>query len=433
MDFIKKFIRDSIDNQLIAGSAVLFAGNMFANFGNYLYHLVMGRMLGPIDYGILASLISISYLLSIPMAALALVIVKYVSALRGQKKMTTVNYFFKWINRKVLFFGSICFLVYLIVSPWLASFLHLESNILLIIIGAVSFAGIFLSINQATLQGFLRFSWYAIVGIVNVAIKLILAMVLVYLGYRVLGATSAILTGMVISYAVAFFFIKKIIGTKKERKGFEGKEVFSYALPVFFSILAFTSLYTTDIILVRHFLPAQEAGFYAALATLGKIIFFASTPVVMVMFPMVSERHANGKKYSNLFKLSFGLVFLVCLAISGIYFLFPKLMINILYGSQYLLASHYLWLFAIFLSLYSFSYLLTNFYLSIKKVKVVILPIIAAIAQILFISLFHQNLSQVVWVSVSVLSLLLITLLIYHFYDEKKDKGAAAFGYRSRL
>jgi len=190
-------------------------------------------------------------------------------------------------------------------------------------------------------------------------------------------------------------------------------------LPVFFSILAFTSLYTTDIVLARHFLPAQEAGFYAALATLGKIIFFASSPIVMVMFPMISEKHANGKKYTNLLSLSLGLVFLVCLGVSGVYFLFPKLMINILYGSQYLSASASLWLFAIFLSLYSFSYLLTNFYLSIKKVRIVSLPMTAALLQIILISLFHQNLRQTISMSVLTTALLLFSLLLYSLKSEE--------------
>ena len=419
MDFVKSYLQRLFKNQLIAGSFILFIGTAVSNFGNYLFHLLMGRMLGPIDYGVLASLISIFYLLSIPVAALVLVIVKYVSALRGEKKLATVNYFYRWINRKLLIFGILGFLIFLIFSSWISSFLHLESNVLLILIGLVSFIGIFSSINLAALQGFLRFSWYTIIGIVSVIVKLILAIFLVYLSYRVFGAILAILAGMIVSYVLALFYAKKIIGKKEERQGFNGREVVSYALPVFFSILAFTSLYTTDIVLVRHFLSPQEAGFYAALATLGKIIFFASSPIIMVMFPMVSERHANGKKYINLLSLSLGLVLLACLGISGVYFLFPGLMINILYGSQYLSASPYLWLFAIFLSLYSLSSLLVNFYLSVKKVKVVILPVIAAAAQVVLIFLFHQTISQVVWVSISVLGLLLVALLFYFFVTIK--------------
>lgn len=413
MNSFKRTLLKLVKNQLVAGSALLFVGNTLSSFGNYLYHLLMGRMLGPVDYGALASLISVCYLLGIPVAVLVLVIVRQVSALRGKRKLAAINYFYSWINKGVFVLGSIGLLIFLLFSSQIASFLHLESNTLLIIVGLASFIGIFPSVNIAVLQGFLRFNWHAIVSIVSVAVKLASAVFLVYLSYRVFGAISALLISAIISYLLTLFYVKKIIGKKKERRGVSRREVVTYALPVFFSILSFTSLYTTDVVLARHFLPAQEAGFYAALATLGKIIFFASGPIVMAMFPMVSERHANGKEYLSLLNLSLGMVFLVCLGISGVYFLFPELMIKILYGSEYLPASSYLWLFAIFLSFYSLSSLLINFQLSIKKVKAVIFPVIAAIAQAVLILIFHQNLSQIIWVSVAVLGLLLVSLLLF--------------------
>ncbi|MBU3956776.1 oligosaccharide flippase family protein [Patescibacteria group bacterium] len=434
MNPLKLKLLKLIENQLIAGSAILFAGNMFANFGNYLYHLLMGRMLGPIDYGILASLISFSYLISIPVNSLSLVVVKYVSALRGKKDFGTIFYFYSWLNKKLVIFSLAGFLLLIIISPLIASFLHLKSILPLLLIITSSLVGVYFMVNVTTLQGFLRFGLMSISGAVQVVLKLGIAVLLVYLGWKVLGAVLAFLVSALIGYLLTAFFVRRLFERKKERKKtINSQEIVRYAVPVFFSTLAFTSLYTTDIVLVRHFLPAQEAGFYAALATLGKIIFFASSPIIMVMFPMVSERHANGKKYINLLSLSLGLVLLTCLGISGIYFLFPKLMINILYGRQYLSASPYLFLFAIFLSLYSLSSLLVNFYLSVKKVKVVVLPVIAAAAQVILIFLFHQSLSQIVWVSISILSLLLISLLVYYIYSDNKTKKAPTFSYRSRL
>jgi O-antigen/teichoic acid export membrane protein len=106
-------------------------------------------------------------------------------------------------------------------------------------------------------------------------------------------------------------------------------------------------------------------------------------------------------------------------------------MVNLLFGSQYLSAAPYLYLFALFLSLYSLSSLFTNFYLSVKKIKVVILPVIAALAQVIFIFLFHQSLAGLIWVSIIVLSLLFGSLLVYFFLSYGKE--ALAFRYRSRV
>jgi len=431
---MKNLIKKLLKNRLIGGSLVMFVGTTVASFGNYLYHLLMGRMLGPVDYGVLASLISLTYLFSIPLGTLSLVVVRYVSALRGKKEFGVISYFYSWLNKKLVTFGLAGALLLIIISPWLTSFLHLDSILLVLIIISASLVGVYSTVNTATLQGFLRFRLMSILGIIQVVLKLGTAVLLVYLGLKVLGAVSAILVGSIIGYLLTTLFVRCLFKKQKEKKKMiDNQEIIRYAIPVFFSTLAFTSLYTTDIVLVRHFLPAQEAGFYAALATLGKIIFFASGPIIMVMFPMVSERHSNGKGYKNLLFLSLGLVFLICLGITLVYFFAPSLMIKILFGSQYLTVSPLLFLFAIFLSLYSLSSLLINFYLSIKKVKIVILPVIAATSQVILISLFHQNLTQVIWVSIFVLGLLFVSLLIYYLFSYGKDKKAFTFSHRSRL
>lgn len=410
----------------------MVVGSLIGGGGNYLYHLLMGRMLGPVDYGVLASLISIIYLLSVPTSTLCLVIVKFVSALQGEKKLRGVSAFFRRITGKLLLFSLLFLLFFIVISPLAASFLHLNSILPLLILGVAFFGGIFSSINRAVLQGLLRFSYLAACGILEAGLKVITAVLLVIFGFKVNGALFALLVGVVAAYLFSLFPLR-FLPPEGEEKSLNGREILTFALPVFFSILAFTSLYTTDIVLVRHFLPAYEAGFYSALANLGKIIFFTSSPVVMVMFPMVSERHSNGKDYQSLLFLSSGLVFLICLVIALVYFLTPQLMVKILYGRQYLAASPYLFLFAVFISLYSFSYLLTNFYLSIKKVKPVVFPVVAALAQVILISLFHQSLSEVIWISILILTLLFTALLLYYPFSDGKGKKKFTFGYRSCL
>ena len=414
-----------LKNQLLAGSVVLFAGSIVTSFGNYLFHLFMGRLLGPVDYGVLSSLISLTYWFGVPVGTLGLVVVKYVSVLRGQKRVGQIDYFYSWLNKKLLVIGALGFILLISLSGAIVSFLHFESTLPVLLIMVSSLIGVYATVNGAILQGFLRFGLMSALGIVNVVLKLGIAILLVYLGHGVLGGVSAISVASLTGYLLtALFAVRLLKGAKSKEKAVDGREIIKYAIPVFFSTLAFVSLYTTDIVLARHFLSAREAGFYAALATLGKIVFFASSPIITVMFPMISERHASGKQYLNFLNLSFGLVILGCLGVTSVYFFFPELMIKVLFGSQYLPASPHLFLFAIFISLYTFSSLLVNFYLSIKKIKVVVLPMMAALLQAVGIFVFHQNLSQIVLVSVGALGLLFISLLLYLFKEQIQTRPA---------
>ena len=405
-----KILKRIFSSQLISGSLVMGVGTVIGGGGNYLYHLLMGRMLGPIDYGILASLISLSYLLGIPMGTLGLVIVKFVSAFKGKKDFGSIGALFKIGFKKILPFSFLFLLIFLLLTPFVASFLHLPSILPYILILVVFFIGIFSTINRAVLQGLFRFGFLTLTGVVEVGLKLATALLLVILGFKVNGALGGILMGGVVGLLFTFFPLRFLWGQKQKRE-LKTREMFNFALPVFFSTLAFTSLYTIDVILVRHFLPGVTSGLYAALSTLGKIILFISAPVISVAFPMISERHANGGKYRNLFLTGLGLVGVICLFLTGIYFLFPTLIIKLVFGKPYLSVAPFLGYFGIFLSLYSLSFLLVNFCLSIKKTKVVILPVIAAIFQIIFIWFFHQNFQQVIWISIAVTALLLVSLL----------------------
>ena len=424
-----------LKNQLIAGSFVLFVGSMFANFGSYLYHLLMGRMLGPVNYGVLTALISLLYIISIPALTLATTIVKFASVAKAKKNYAKVYFLFYDFSRKLLVVSVIIFILFAFGSQVIAEFLQIPSRALIILTSSLFLISLLPTVNNGILQAFLNFPFLAANSIFGVILKLALAVGLVKLGFSVGGAMMAILISSLIIYLVSFFPLRFLWQYKQSlllrnkqslllrNKGKVAKidwsKITSYAAPVFLAVLGLTSLYTTDIILVKHFFPAFQAGLYAALAVMGKIIFFASNAVPMVMFPLVSERYENGGRYRPFLSQSLILVSGLSAGITGFYFLFPKFMINILYGPSFLATSPYLGLFGIFISLYTLSSVLTSFFLSIRKTRVAFFVLSAAITQIALIWLFHASILQVIQISILVTTLLLFSLLLYYLKSEK--------------
>jgi len=413
MKILQKFLRRFFKSKLVTGSLVVMIGAIIGGFGNYIYHLLMGRMLGPADYGILVSLISIFSILGVPLAAVGLTIVKFVSAFNGKKETKAISLFFKKINLWVLPFSLFLLLVFLICIPLINSFLNLSSYLPLMIVLLSSLIGIFSSVNRSFLQGLLRFGWLTFSGVAETATKLLAAIILVTIGFKVNGALGSLVFSGLIALILNFWPLRFLLANKESDLKINNREIFIFSIPVFFLTLAFTSLYNSDVILVRHFLSSQETGFYAALSTIGKIIFFLTGPVVSVMFPMISERHAIGSRYKNLLLLSLILVASICSIGVLFYFLFPQLIVRIFYGSQYLSSASYLGFFAILFSFYSLSSLLINFYFSIKKTRIVILPVLAALFQIIFICLFHQSLLIIILISLIINALLFLGLLLY--------------------
>src|SRR5690606_15762570 len=112
----------------------------------------------------------------------------------------------------------------------------------------------------------------------------------------------AILASIIAGVIVSQIFIRKSLSLKIDLKEnyAQSKEILKFALPTFITILGLTSLFTSDVILVRHFFLGEESGFYSALSVLGKVIHFATIPLIYVLFPMISERQATGESYKKI-------------------------------------------------------------------------------------------------------------------------------------
>lgn len=414
-------VRRFFSHRFISATFWMFVASLILSGGNYFYHLLMGRFLGPSLYGILESIISLLYILSIPMVTLTFVVIKFVSSYKGKGELSAIAGLYHVINKKLVFYGSLFSLLFIILSPGIKSFLHLPSYELLFLLIATFFVGLFNVLSKSLLQGVTHFIALAASNFSETIVKLSLSILLVALGFKVVGAFTGIVVSSLVGYLVALYFLQRFTSKVGDFK--DGREILVFSVPVFLTNLSFTSLFTTDILLVRHFFPGVESGYYAALSVLGKILFFAASPVSLVMFPLVSEHHASKKKYVHFLLLSIGLTILIVSLLTSIYFLFPNFMVSLLFGKEYLNITPLLGHFAIFISLYTVSSLLANFYLSIHDTNPSRIVILAAVLQVVFIMIFHKSLFSVVAVSIFVAFLLLVLLLLYYPHAIKKQSG----------
>jgi len=417
---MKKIINYFLQNSLVRGSFIVFVGSAVGNFGSYLFHLILGRLLGPANYGLLASLISLSYYLAIPLSVLSLLVVKYVS--RHNKNKELVSAFVQKFSRNTTFWGLIGLFFFLLLYPWLKNLLKINSFLLVFGLAMNSFFSIYMTIISGVMLGMKEFFKLSLLSAFSSWLRLLLAIAAIFLGMKVGGVIYSTVLATIVVLFWGYEIIKKQLGlnffqNKLPEIVFEKFK--SYSLAILISNIILTSFLTVDVLLARYFFSPTQAGYYASLSVLGKIIFFASSPIVSVMFPLVSERQANGDGYQKPFLASFIAVLLVSLVISLIYFLLPRQMISLLFGPKYLSASSDLAFFAVFASLYSFCSLFLNFFLSISKTKIVYLGVPFALLQIGLISGFHQSIRQIAEINIVVLFSFLLCLMIYYFQSFK--------------
>lgn len=412
---MRKTIEFLTNHPLFSSSLIMILGSNLTNFINYFYHFIMARVLTPASYGDLAALISLLGLVGLIPGSLSLVIVKYVSSAKSKEGITRLVH---WMNHKVLMLGVIIFAILILSSSTISRFIKIENQYLIILIG-ISFIFVLpTTLNRSVLQGLLRFKHIIVSILLENTTKLLLGVLLVYIGYSVDGAIFGLVLAIIIGWIITRFFIRDYY---IETGGIVNvKPLLLFSIPVLVQSFSLTSLYSTDLMLVKHFFSAHDAGLYAAVSKMGQIIFFGTGSIGAVMFPLISKKQSQGKNYYDIFIYSLSLTAVLSLAILLFYYVAPDLAVNLLLGASYLEAKNLLFIMGVYMSLFAVSFLFVSFNLSIGRSKVVILPALAAIIQIIGILLFHNTLNTIIIVSILVDCLMLIGLILYSLLDYAK-------------
>ena len=413
---MRNYATKLLAHPLFAGSALMVVGSNLGNFFAYVYHLVLGRMLGPEKYSELASILSFAALVTALFSFIGIVVVKFLSSAPGKE----VSSYLSWFTKKTTILATAILVLTLIGVPFLSQFLRI-SQTALFVVPFFLFLFVVGFVYKSFLQGLLKFKELVIASNVELGVRLLLGVLLVWAGLSVFGGALSILIGALIGFLLARYFLGYHRAGEKIKDFSPGKKVLSYAMPIVLVSIAANSLYSTDVLLVKHFFEANQAGIYASLSTLGKIIFFGAAPVSAVMFPMASKNHSLGRGTKKIFALSVLLTIAICAGVLVIYRFLPNLAIGILFGDKYLSASPLLFTFGLFMSVFTLDVLIVHLYLSIGKTKVApYLMVVSAVVQAASIWILHESLFQVIIVSLWAVSVLLGGLLIYTLYESRR-------------
>lgn len=410
---IKGFIQKLSSNALARNSAIVFVGSMVANVGSYVYHLLMGRLLGPAGYGELSSLLSILYIFTVPLLVGQTVLVKFVSQFKAHGEVGQTKSLFLSITKKALLISLIGIPIAWVSAPSITSFLHLPSVTLFMIVYVLFIVSLLSIVTTSMLQGYQKFLWLSILTAGSIIIKVIISVPFVRFG--MIGVLAAAVVAAIIIYCLYFIPMKFVLRVKALPSKLTWQEAVGFTIPTLLCLLGITSIYSTDIILVRHFFSPKEAGLYAALAILGKIIFYASSSVAMVLFPVLSERSAKGSETKKLVSTAIiGVAAISAVLVMG-YFLFPNFIVRMLFGNSYAGAGALLGEFGIFIAFFSVAYIVINACLGIGKTGIWIVPTICSIFQIVAIFFVHNAVNTVILIDIITSALLVGGSLGYYF------------------
>jgi O-antigen/teichoic acid export membrane protein len=397
---------------------------LFVNGGNYLYNLLLGRILGPAAFSDAAILITFLLILSFLGMTFQIVSAKYAVLFKKNK----LSLFTHSITKYAVLTGVFIGVLVLFFNNELQILFHTKTATMFVIFSFGIPLYFLMSINRGLYQGQNRMNKLAITYQTEMASRLLLTITAVLLLPDV-APSIIVATGITISFVFGLFPFQKNIGKsikiKKDLIFIEGS-IDKKGILTFFILTAFYEftqiiINNSDIILVKHYFDNQQAGYYASLALIGRVVYFVAWMFVMLLLPKVIQLKKEGKETQPLLMKYVSYITILSTVIVLITFLFPETVVNLMFGKEYLSVAFLLWKYALATSIFAIANIFAYYFLSINQYIPVVVSAVMGLTQIGLIVLFHDSLQQVVHVQIIAMVILLFSQLSFFFYQNKQN------------
>lgn len=383
---------------------------IIVNGGNYLYNLILGRILGPEQFADAALLITFLLVLSFIAMTFQLSTAKFSVIFENIIFKSFINITYKYSSIIGIIFGALM----IAFSKSLQVLFNTQSSVMFILFGIGIPIYFIMSVNRGIFQGSKKFDSLAITYQGEMLSRLILTLILIY----TVSLQSSILVALGIAISFLFgllpFRTEDIEITKKHKlPSAESKYIIKFFTLTAFYELTQIIINNSDILMVKHYFETYEAGLYASLALIGRVVYFVAWMFVMLLLPKVVQKQKDGEAHAPiLFKYVFYITLLSAAIVLGCY-MFPEFAIQIMFGSEYISIAPLLWKYAIATSLFAISNIFAYYFLSLDQYIPVILSALLGVSQVVLILFFHDTLSQIVIVQIIAMAILLVFQIFF--------------------
>ncbi len=426
---------------LIAMSAV--------NVSNFIFHVIISRLLGPASYGALGALLGIITVLTVPMAAAQAAITQAVAG-RGDKAGASARPHLARALGWTILAGAACLGLIAAASPLIGSFLHLRSLVPALFLGLWLLPSIVAILPQGVLIGRLSFKPVGVALTVGAIGRLAAGVVLVQAGLGTSGAMLATAFGAGVTCMLLLWHMRSQLGRRPNPVALdagitaaptEGDDVARSSRPgisatdkpastpgdhrnggldlkpstAALSIAALTGsavFLGIDTFLARHFLTPTAAGFYAAAAVAARIALFLPSAIALIAFPHFVSSRSKGDNVASRRHLMQSLAGIGLLGTASALFItaFPNLVVSVLFGDHYAASASVVGVLSMSADIMGLITLLVYYHLARKSSLSALGWVGSSVAAVL-IALFHSGAEPIALVMLATTSAVLIGMV----------------------
>ena len=404
---------------ILSGSLVMLVGSVMVSGINFAYNVVTAHLLGPAEFGHASVAVTMLMLASAVTLAFQLLCAKFVARnpTAGQKLSVM-----RLLRDRAWALSISLAVVLALFSGVIARYLQLPSGFVVQLLAIGILFYIPLGVKRGALQGVCDFRRLTENFVLESSVKFLAAVVLMLLLLNLSGPSAA-MHGAVAAIAlsvIAAYYLPRLSPELQNRAQItqvaavipsqllEGMQASAF-------FIGQVIINNIDIVLVKHFFPPREAGLYAAIALVGRVLYFAAWSVVSAMFPITAQ--AKPEEESKFFlRVPMALVLLISAGFVLCTSLFSHFIMHAAFGASFHGPEEkLLGFYAAATGLYALSVVLMAYEISRKIANTAWIQLMFSGLVIIGIDFFHSSLLQVIEVQIVLMTMLLATVSIPFF------------------
>lgn len=405
-------------------STVLIVGTGASALFSIAYRFYAGRVLGPEGFSEFGVTIAFILFCCAALGPINGTVARFTAqyAARGEYgKILTLS---RGISRRVVGIGVVGLLVGLLLTRPLASALNLHSPALLPLAYIAILLTLWLSVARGTLRGLQRFGALNWNAVAEAASRLAIGVVVLSL----LVTPAAGISAFVVAVGLVLLLARvQLSGLFRDHapSPLDASAVKRFAVPMFAFSLAKGGLEHVDVLTVKQFLPATEAGEFVAAASLSLIIGVLVTPFATLALPLITSLQERGRRIMPTF-LRICAYFLVLAAVPVLAcWLKPEWILDISFGSKYRAAAPWLGPLVLARLATYLSVLICLQFLARNDFRFIPVYLLGLAIEVAALFIWHDSAAMIAWVVLASQTVCLVgmvvSLVLSRTRREKRD------------
>jgi O-antigen/teichoic acid export membrane protein len=300
------------DNLWLNGAGVA------AGLTNVGYHVIVARMLGPLNYGILLGLGSLSVVLQAPVSIVTLVYTR-----RGARPGEVGRLNLLW-----LLVGVALWVVLWLAAARIGALFHLPPT-LLWVYALTIVPGFAYGLNLGLMQWAARFVWVGSMTVLGAAGRLGSAITVLVRRLGLVGLVAASPVAQMVTTAISWLGAQKSVGSAQR----EGLAKHGGLINAGWVGVLTLLMVSADVLAAKHALTGHAAGLYSGLTTMGRAPAYFAGAVGTVLLSTAQREPGRARHY---LLRSLLLVAVLSLIGVGIYAVLGPFLIRLALGPGFL-------------------------------------------------------------------------------------------------